>query len=140
VKVFCGGNATDEFDPALQRRGQPEHDTALHLLLDDVRVHHGAAIDGADDASHRDGAAARIDLDYLGDACAIALEARDPAADAARQGLLPAVACGREAQHRLHARVMLRQSESQLERVTPGVRCDLVDEALEHPAVVGMAH
>src|SRR3989442_1204706 len=39
-------------DRALQCRGKPEHDAALHLRFDRTRIHVHTAVDGADDAMH----------------------------------------------------------------------------------------
>ena len=78
-KVGLPDDAVDDVDPAVQRRGEREHDRALDLLRDDARVDDGADVGRADDPMHARPAVLDRRLDHLGDDAAEALVQRDAA-------------------------------------------------------------
>ncbi len=125
-------------DLAIERRSQPEEETALQLRDDGVGIDGDAGVDRAGDAMHADLAVA-IDLD-VGDGGDEARERnlyRDAAAAARRQGIAPAGLLRRKLQRRLEARHLVAElGEAEFDGILAGLFGQLVDEAFDGEDVV----
>src|SRR5207247_847566 len=130
VKVALLHPAAVDRDLAVQRRRQAIHNGALHLRLDDVRIHHGAAIDRAHHPVHaRHAVRADRDLGALGDVAVERLVHGDAAGASRRRRRAPPRLARRQLDDREVPRRLGQQRPTIGDGILFGGGRQLVDEA-----------
>ena len=132
--------AVMDVDPAVERRAQGKADGALHLLRHGIRVHHHAAVQGADHPVHARLPVYQGHLNRLRSNRAKRPVQRDALGMPGCQGPGPAELVRRELQNRRIAWRSLKQPHPEGQRILPGLKRQFVDEAFRKERVMRMPH